>query len=248
MNNTYVWAYVDGTIQANELVVFAVVFVGILGSVGGLYFKRRGRSTLELVNVKGPSSVSTPVLSSKLSGSSGASPAASAGSTASVELHPAVAALKAEMSERRVALGLMPGMMEQAQGAANAPGSQSSSSSVASLLPPDIRALAQAPKPPVPPTANAPPQSPPMLEAVQPVNPLPRLPMPTLSVARPSQEIMPMVRQSPPGVPVPRPVQPTVPAARPPAVIPQNVTTVITGIMPKKKDPNEPDDEKSSTK
>jgi hypothetical protein len=231
------------------LIIGAAVGVGIVGSIGGLFIKRRSRSSLELVNVKGSSKISTPVISQKMGGSSGSSstpsPVASF-SGPSVELHPAVAALKQEMSERRMSLGMNPGMMDQGQGPANSP-HQNTPSSVASMLPPDIRALAQAPRMP-PPSPSSPQQSPPMLQTVQPP-PLPRPPMQMMPPVRPGQPTMPMMRQGPPNAPIPRPVQPNVPAARPtppPTVIPQNVTTVITGIMPRKKDPNDPDDKKSS--
>jgi hypothetical protein len=249
LNNQYVRAYVDGTIQANQLMIFGVFALAIIGSIGGVWFKRRGRSSIELVNVQGSGKISTPVVSANMGGSSGAtstpSPAVSSGP--SVELHPAVAALKAEMSERRVALGLNPGMMDQPQSPVNVQAPQNTPSSVASLLPPDIRALAQAPRPAIQ-APSGPQMSAPMLQTVQPPA-APRGPIATLPVARPVQPGMPVLRQGPPDAPVPRPVQPNVPAARPnppPNVIPQNVTTVITGIMPKKKDSDDPNAQKSS--
>lgn len=250
LNNQYVKAYVDATIQANQLLIGGVFGVAVVGAVGGLFLKRRGRSTLELVNAKGSGPISTPKVSGKMGGSSGSRSVSSPSPASSVELHPAVAALKAEMSERRMALG-MPGMMEQPQGPTAASNAQSNSSSVASALPPDIRQLAQLPRP-IPVVSDAPSQSPPMLRTAQPsVQPslqVVRPSTPSLPVVRPAQPNVPMLRPGPP-VPGARPIQPTAPVNRPnppPAIIPQNVTTVITGIMPKKKDPNDPEEKKQS--
>ena len=110
LNNQYVRAYVDGVIQVEGWLFGVFAFLGVLGSVMGLVVRRRrGAKGLELIDtgsesleprssgLKGPMSASTVVARTQ---------AAAASSRPSVELHPAVAALKAELSEARMSLGL----------------------------------------------------------------------------------------------------------------------------------------------
>ncbi len=122
VNNQYVRAYVDGTLQSDGWIFGTVGFLVILGSVLGLIMHRRRSATLELVNTGTKIPISTPVTRSANSptpigrvSAPSTSPmvttVTSTGSTvtapkATVEFHPAVAALKAELSDARMSLGL----------------------------------------------------------------------------------------------------------------------------------------------
>ncbi len=98
LNNAYVRAYVDLSIQTEGWILGVLAFIGVLGSVMGLVVRRnKGASkTLDLATAETTVPISTPVTVT--------TPPTS--STPSVEFHPAVAALKAELSERRMSLGL----------------------------------------------------------------------------------------------------------------------------------------------
>ncbi len=98
LNNAYVRAYVDLSIQTEGWILGVLAFIGVLGSVMGLVVSRNrhASTTLDLATTGTTVPISTPATMST-------SPT---GSKPSVELHPAVAALKAELSERRMSLGL----------------------------------------------------------------------------------------------------------------------------------------------
>src|SRR4029077_4237499 len=127
LNNEYVRAYVNLTIQADAWIIGAVVLVSILVPSMRLALRRRRSATLTLgvahtqTKIPRPSLATagnprpTMVIASANAGtqpalSSNMSMSASAPSTAfskpSTELHPAVAALKADLSEARLSLGL----------------------------------------------------------------------------------------------------------------------------------------------
>jgi len=98
LNNAYVRAYVDLSIQTEGWILGVLAFIGVLGSVMGLVVRRNrhASTTLDLATAGTTVPISTPVTM--------ITPPTS--SKPSVELHPAVAALKAELSERRMSLGL----------------------------------------------------------------------------------------------------------------------------------------------
>jgi len=98
LNNAYVRAYVDLSIQTQGWLVGVLAFTMVLGSVMALVVRRNRRASksLELVSTGTTTPISTPV----------PIPSPAMSSKPSVELHPAVAALKAELSERRMSLGL----------------------------------------------------------------------------------------------------------------------------------------------
>src|SRR5216117_4615605 len=98
LNNAYVRAYVDLSIQTEGWILGVLAFIGVLGSVMGLVVRRNrhASTTLDLATTETTVPISTPVTM--------ITPPTS--SKPSVELHPAVAALKAELSERRMSLGL----------------------------------------------------------------------------------------------------------------------------------------------
>ena len=98
LNNAYVRAYVDLSIQTQGWLLGVLAFTGVLGSVMTLVVRRnrRASNSLEPVSTGTTTPISTPV----------PVPGPAMSSKPGVELHPAVAALKAELSERRMSLGL----------------------------------------------------------------------------------------------------------------------------------------------
>src|SRR5207247_8569616 len=98
LNNAYVRAYVDLSIQTEGWILGVLAFIGVLGSVMGLVVRRNrhASTTLDLANTETTVPISTPVTKN--------TPPTS--SKPSVELHPAVAALKAELWQCRMRLGL----------------------------------------------------------------------------------------------------------------------------------------------
>jgi len=202
-------------------------------------------------------------------------PSSDSGFKPGPELHPAVAALKAELSERRVTLGLVTATVGQDQ-----------SPSSPSPVPVQPQAM-QRPSPPglesrpfqrIEPVNNIPPPTPsfsrpaPGPAPIRPMQsaPPPSRPMQPFSFNRPVQPQFPAQNNSRPILPS-RPSQPvsqerfedavsragfvpTQPSQNPnqipqnmPRPIPRNVSTVITGIMPKKKDPQDPNNQDSSS-
>ncbi len=98
LNNAYVRAYVDLSVQTQGWLLGVLAFTGVLGSVMALVVRRNrhASNSLELVGTGTTAPISTPV----------PVPGPAMSSKPGVELHPAVAALKAELSERRMSLGL----------------------------------------------------------------------------------------------------------------------------------------------
>ena len=270
-NNQYVRAYVDSTVQSLAWAFGAIVVIGVLGSVLGIIVRKRRGSSLELVSVSPKVPVSNPVTRSTTSVSRASVPvsrpslvpvpsvttvtATGISVTApkpAVELHPAVAALKAELSEARMSLGLASVTTgpQAAMGPANrfddqrTPQGAPTRSQMAN--PPGISSRPQNPvmNQTPPPTVIRPTALP---------NPNPnfthtlavRPPIPP-TVIRPmapvlGQSVQPMssptLRPQAPSQQPPQPVGvPSRPETTPP--MPKDVSTVITGIMPviKKKD------------
>lgn len=232
----------------------------------------RTSSLSSISSTPGPSAAepSTPASSPAMSFTGSPSPSDS-GSKPAVELHPAVAALKAELSERRVTLGLVSATVGQDQGSPSPPMS-SQAQSVERSGPPvqDSRPLQR-----VEPVNNMP--APPVVRQVPgpgPMRPMqsspPARPTQPFSFNRPAQPQLPAQNNARPFLPS-RPIQPgsqdrfedaisragfsnpqpqnpnPVPQDRPVQTqIPRNVSTVITGIMPKKKDPQDQDNRNTS--
>ncbi len=111
LNNVYVRAYVDGTVQVEGWLFGLVAFVCVLGSVMGLVVRRkhsmRGLEAISTgVETVGPVDPGFYAPASASAVVSTSPTVAVVSSRPSVELHPAVAALKAELSEARMSLGL----------------------------------------------------------------------------------------------------------------------------------------------
>ena len=204
-------------------------------------------------------------------------PSSEASAKPSVELHPAVAALKAEMSERRVSLGLVSATVGQET--ARPPGQvqqpQPMERPASNFLEARPQQRSEQPMNPqqLPPTVVRPSLPPGPVQ--RPVQPPPGIrPMQPFGFGRPSQPgqnnpASPQFQRPPqPGSAdrfedavsragfIPTNNQPPAaqgpspaPRAPPPFEPPHNVTTVITGIMPgqKKKDPADPNDQNANT-
>lgn len=269
-NNQYVRAYVDSTVQSMAWIFGAVVVIGVLGSVLGLIVRRRRGTSLELVGVSPKVPLSTPMAKSVPSVSRVSVPVSrhtavpapsvttvsATGTTMTapvpaVELHPAVAALKAELSEARMSLGLasvttgpqtaigpanrfddqrnLQGAPARSQ-TVNPPGMspRPQNSAMNQTLPPTvIRPMSPNSNPNVTPTLAVRPPTPPTVIR-------PMIPSSGQSV---QPMTSPMLRPPAPSQQTPQPVGvPSRPQTMPPT--PKDVSTVITGIMPviKKKD------------
>lgn len=236
LNNEYVRAYVDGVVLADGWIFGAVTVIGVLGFITSL-FVRRNRKIEDTVAVVGKSSrihstvravttaVPKPAVQSTTQNTTASKP--------SVELHPAVAALKAELSEARMSLGLasVAGTTSVTPGSATrfedqrtsipnraVPMLQSQQSSVRA----PAQGVAQSP----PSTVIQPTQYSGQVQSssvVRPPSPAPQIslpspqpmPAPTVhsgSATSPTVGLLPKLGQPPPG--------------------PKDISTVITGIVP----------------
>ena len=271
-NNQYVRAYVDSTVQSLAWIFGAIVVIGVLGSVLGLIVRRRRGSSLELVGVSPKVPVSTPMGKSTRSISrvsipvSRPSPAPAPSVTTVtatgtsvtapkpvVELHPAVAALKAELSEARMSLGLASvaagpqtimgpaNRFDDQRGPQGAPTRSQMANPSGMSSRPQSPVMNQTPPPTVirpmaPPNSNS--NFTPTL-AVRPPTP-PTVIRPMVPVS--GQSVQPvtsqMLRPPAPSQQIPQPVGvPSRPETSP--LTSKDVSTVITGIMPVIKKKNE---------
>lgn len=242
-------------VQADGWIIGALAIVGVLGSVTSL-FVRRDRRMEETVGVVSKSSrIHSTVRAVTSSAPKQLVVQNTTPSTAvpkpSVELHPAVAALKAELSEARMSLGLA----SVAGTTPNAPSSatrfEDQKTNVPSRSIPVLQSQQSA--------VRGPPQS------VSQVLP-PTVIRPTQFSGQPQSSlgIRPPAPASPVGIPSPQPIpSPTVYAGSTPSPSvgplpkpeqsqsgPKDVSTVITGIVPaqqsKKKEDQSPGNTQSS--
>jgi len=240
LNNMYLREYVDGVIQADGLIFGALGTLLLLGSVSSLMFIRRrhgekrfGAVSLDMTPPAAPiiKTASKPSSNPTETSSKPSEPFAKP----SLDFHPVVAALKADMADRRSSFGAMTGSTGEQPTTGPAPSLQAQKPSILDQLAPNRPAPMMAPKPgqTAPPTVQTPfrdlrpqPQTSPRTDQVAPYP------------QRPMLGIQP--QQGPQAV---QPIQPL------PPHIPTNVTTVITGIMPaqKKKGPNDPSEEKPTS-
>ena len=280
-NNQYVRAYVDSTVQSLTWVFGAAVIIGVLGSVLGLIVRRRRGSSLELVGVSPKVPVSTPMGKSSRSISrvsipvSRPSPAPAPSVTTVtatgtsvtapkpvVELHPAVAALKAELSEARISLGLASvatgpqtimgpaNRFDDQRGPQGAP-TRSQMANPSGMSPrPQNPVMNQTPPTVIRPMATPNPNASvtPTLAVRPPTPPTVIRPM----IPAPGQNVQPMtspmLRPPAPSQQTPQRVSvPSRPETTP--LTPKDVSTVITGIMPviKKKDEKASSTEENNT-
>ncbi len=104
LNNIYLQAYVNSVVQTNGTLIAGLVIVGSLGLVFGLLKVLRSTHAQIGALVDLQSASPTPIATSSgqvlVSKSGSASSSSSAGSSPSVELHPMVAALKADLAHQ----------------------------------------------------------------------------------------------------------------------------------------------------
>src|SRR5260370_7408598 len=216
LNNMYLRQYVSDSFQADGLAfgIFATLLV--LGSASGLFVKRRhGRSSVSL-EIKTPS----PRIS--------AAKREEATKKSDSDFHPVVAALKADMADRRLSFGSMPGSGVEQPTTVPVPKMEAQKTSVLDQLNSTRQTPMTGPRPVQTGTSFA--QSPvPRVDQVG--GSAPPRPLPFLTSDQPTQSSFLS------------PTHPTTPQ------LPANVTTVITGIMPaqKKKDPLSATEEKPSS-
>jgi hypothetical protein len=240
LNNMYLREYVDGVIQADGLIFGALGTLLLLGSISSMMFMRRKHGEKRFgavsLDVKPPATPTIKTASKPSASPIDTSPKPSQPFTnPSLDFHPVVAALKADMADRRSSFGGMTGSAGDQPTAVPAPNLQVQKPSILDQLAPNRPSPMMAPRPgqSVTPSIQTP------LRDLRPQPPTsPRTDQFAPFPQRPMLGVQP--QQGPQAI---QPVQPS------PPHIPTNVTTVITGIMPvqKKKDPNAPSEEKPAS-
>ncbi len=249
LNNQYVRAYVNLTIQTDSWLIGTVFLVGILGSSAGLVLRRKRHSANTLGIVSTHSKIPKPTLATAsakttaqpmASSKPGAQPSVTSVSFSkpSTELHPAVAALKADLSEARMSLGLA----SVATGGGTSPATKPEDHEIAAPQRPAVmnsplfgpRPQTSAPSQTQPTTTIQPaPHSTPTSLNPRPLPPTVIRPMAPPSPSGPSAtgQIMPLLKVENSSPPTPRPVG-LLPRPQTAQAMPKDVSTVITGIMP----------------
>jgi len=224
LNNMYLRLYVSDVFAANGLIIGILGGLLVLGSLSSLLVRRRrGEKRFGAVSLEVTSSapkVKLPAMASTKSLEASTKP--------SMDFHPVVAALKADMADRRLSFGSMPGSGAEQPTTAAVPKMEAQKTSVLDQL----NSTRQNPV-----TGTRP---------VQPVTSFAQSPVHRVDQVGGSDapRPLPFLRsEQPTGSSVLSPTQPTTPQ------MPANMTTVITGIMPaqKKKDPTSPTEEKPSS-
>jgi len=215
LNNMYLRQYVSDVFQADGLMFGILGTLLVLGSVTGLFVKHRhGQSavSLEIKTLSPMMGAAKKEQKKKLDS----------------DFHPVVAALKADMADRRLSFGSMAGSGAEQPTTVPVPKVEVQRTSVLDQLNSTRQAPMTGPRPMQTSTSFA--QSP--VSRVEQAG--------GATTPRP----LPFLRsEQPTGSSVLSPTQPTTPQ------MPVNVTTVITGIMPaqKKKDPTSASEEKPSS-
>jgi hypothetical protein len=241
LNNMYLREYVNGVFQSDGLIFGALGALLLLGSFSSLIFMRRkhgekrfGAVSLDVTPPAAPRVRTASQPSAKPIETS--SKPSEAFAKPSLDFHPVVAALKADMADRRSSFGSTISSAGEQPTTVPTSSLQVQRPSIMDQLAPNRPAPMMGPRPGQPgaPSIQTPLQS---LRPQPPTNP--RIdqigaPLPQ----RPMLGIQP--QQGPQAV---QPTQPSTPQ------FPTNVTTVITGIMPvqKKKDPTAPSEEKPAS-
>ena len=235
LNNKYFGEYLNGVFQADGLIIGTLGTLLVLGSISSLVFLRRKHGEKKFGAVSLEISSSNPKV--KLA----AEPKAKTTETfskPSADFHPVVAALKADMADRRMSFGSMASSgSDQPQTPPMPPTLGVQKASVLDQFGPSRQPMVKSPMPlqtgaPAP-QRTFPDQRPqgPNAQTQQAGALVPQRPMPLLRTQQPTGSTV---------------LQPSQTA---PPQIPPNVTTVITGIMPplKKKDPTAPSEEKPAS-
>jgi hypothetical protein len=223
LNNMYLREYISGVFQTEGWMFGILATLLVFGSATGLFVKHRhGQGTISL-EVKNPSPVASPSKVEK---------------KPETDFHPLVAALKADMADRRASFGSMVGSGAEQPTTVPAPRPEVQKTSVLEQLTPTRQAPMTGPMPE-------------QTRATYPQRPLP-VPGPQARTTPGAEQLGAPLTQRP--MPYPRPQQPAgsnvlQTAQPPPPQLPLKITTVITGIMPasRKKDPAQSPEEKPSS-
>ena len=231
LNNKYLGEYLNSVFQADGLIIGTLGTLLVLGSISSLILLRRKHGERKFGAVSLEVTSSTPKI--KLAAEPN-SKASEAFSKPNADFHPVVAALKADMADRRMSFGSM----------GSSGSDQSQTPSAPTVLGVQKTSVLDQFGPSRQPQVVGPPPGQTGVPSPQRSFPDSRPQGPTVQMQQPgalvAQRPMPLLRtQQPSGSTVLQPSQ------APPPHIPTNVTTVITGIMPaKKKDPAAPSEEK----
>jgi hypothetical protein len=225
LNNMYLRQFVGDVFAANGLIIGILGGLLMLGSLSSLMLVRRrhGEKKFGAVSLEITSSspkVKLPVTASTKPPEASAKP--------NMDFHPVVAALKADMADRRLSFGSMPGSGAEQPTTVQVPKMEAQKTSVLDQLNSTRQTPMTVPRPVQTSTSFAQ-SSVPRVEQVG-----------GATTPRP----LPFLRsEQSTGSSVLSPTQRTTPQ------MPVNVTTVITGIMPaqRKKDPTAATEEKSSS-
>ena len=233
LNNKYLGEYLNGVFQADGLIIGMLGTLLVLGSVSSLILMRRRHGEKRF----GAVSLEVTPAAPKIKGAVVTS-AKPFEASPNMDFHPVVAALKADMADRRMSFGPAPGTGTQQPTTGPLPRVEAPKTSVLDQLTPNRQEPTTGPRPgqtalpfPQHSTHDLRPQPPTGPRVEQPGVPL-------------GQKYPPVPRpQEPIGSNVLQPSQTTTPQ------MPTNVTTVITGILPaqkKKEDPAANSEQKSS--
>ncbi len=238
LNNKYLGEYLNGVFQADGLIIGMLGTLLILGSVSSAMFVRRrhGEKRFGAVSLE----VTSPSIGSAPKTKLVAEPSKNqpeAFAKPNMDFHPVVAALKADMADRRLSFGSISSSGNDQSQTPSVPNLGVQKTSVLDQFTPSHQPPVTGPTP-VQIGAPSPQRT---FQGSRPQDPTGQIQQAGTLVA---QRPMPLLRtQQPAGSTVLQPSQ------TPPPQIPANVTTVITGIMPaqKKKDPTAPSEEKPSS-
>lgn len=228
LNNQYLRQYVSDSFQANSLLFGILGTLLVIGPITGLFLKHRHGQSSVSIEIKTPSSAirQTEHVAK-----------AQESKKPDTDFHPVVAALKADMADRRMSFSPNTASSNEPPTTGPGPNLEVRKTSVLDQLAPNRQPTMTGPRPGQ--VGSILPQQP--LRDVRPLPPTgPGVNQPAGSLV---QRPLPVL---PPQQPVGSNVLQSTPA--PAAQIPTNVSTVITGILPvKKKDPANGTEEKPTS-
>jgi hypothetical protein len=223
LNNMYLRQYVSDVFQVDGLMFGILGTLLMLGSAGGVALRHRHSKSTVSLEIKAPS----PMISASKKEEK---------TKIDSDFHPVVAAMKADMAERRLSFGSMAGAGAEQPSTAPVPSGEVRKASVLDQLTPNRQPPVTSPKPGN--TAAPLPQQSPLD------------PRPQASAGSRIEQGGTLAQRPLPFLKPPESTGSTVlqPSQTPPSQVRTTVTTVITGIMPaqKKKDPASPEEKPGS--
>src|SRR6266567_6375530 len=144
LNNMYLREYVNGVFQADGLIMGMLGTLLVLGSVSSLMFMRRRHGEKKFGAVSLDFTPSAPKV--KMSAEAMTKPA-EASAKPNMDFHPVVAALKADMADRRMSFGSVLGTGTQQPTTGPAPRVEAPKTSVLDQLTPNRQAPMTGPRP-----------------------------------------------------------------------------------------------------